>query len=215
MKKGSGKWAGAVCCICGAPFSCSFKDKPYCNKHWQRMYSNGTVESKPRQRTNKYEIFGNLLLITTASGIILTADAEDYELLSKYSWSISKTGYPVANISGRVTKLHRYLLNIKDPNVIVDHINGNPFDNRRQNLRLCKNAENVRNCKVSKNNTSGYTGIQKVKKSGKYRARITINRKEINLGRFEKIEDAIKARVEAERKYFGDFAPSVCRGQQP
>lgn len=215
MKIGSGKWAGAVCCICGAPFSCSFKDKPYCNKHWLRMYNNGTIEPKLRARTNKYEICGDKLLITTAKGDKIVADAADYEVLSKFSWCISKTGYPVANINGKTVKLHRYLLGVKDVSVIIDHINGDPLDNRRQNLRVCTNSENTRNCKVAKNNTSGYTGIRKIAKSGRYNVRITFNRQEIHIGNFENIEDAIEARIAAEKKYFGSFAPSVCRSDTP
>lgn len=57
--------------------------------------------------------------------------------------------------------------------------------------------------KTMKNNTSGYTGITVDR--GKYRVRITINRISINLGRFINIEDAIKARKQAEEKYFKEL----------
>lgn len=215
MKKGSGKWAGSVCCICGEPFKCAFDGKPYCNKHWLRLYNNGTTDKCERKRTNQYEIKDDILIITTAKGARILADASDYDLISKYSWCVSKTGYPVANINAKVTKMHRYLLGRLCEGKIVDHINGNVFDNRRCNLRICKTAaENARNCGLSKNNKSGCSGVQFIKKTRKYRSRITVNRKEINLGHFDSYDDAVKARIAAEKKYFGDYAPSVCRAKR-
>lgn len=162
-----------------------------------------------RKRTNKYIVDVNVLKIITANGAVIIADTSDYDLISKYSWCISKTGYAVANINNKVTKLHRYVLGINDPKKIIDHKNGNTLDNRKVNLRVCTNAENARNCKVSKNNTSGVSGVQFIKKSGRYRARITVNRKEIRLGHYKTFDEAVKARLEAEKKYFGEFAPCV------
>lgn len=134
-------------------------------------------------------------------------DAENAEKVKKYSWCISKTGYPIANIGGKVTKLHRFLLGIEKQKEIVDHINGNPLDNRRINLRICTCAENNRNCKLSKNNSTGHTGVSRIKSTGKFRARIMLDRKEIRLGHFDTYEEAVKAREQAEIKYFGEFAP--------
>lgn len=161
-----------------------------------------------RKSTNKFEIEGDILKITTASGVLILADAADYDLLSKYSWCISKTGYAVANINCKVVKMHRYILGLSEPTEIIDHINGNTLDNRKANLRRCTNTENSRNCKLSKNNTSGASGVNLIKSSGRYRARIMVNRKEIRLGHFKTFEEAKKARREAEKKYFGEFAPS-------
>lgn len=215
MAKRLSKWEGAVCCICGEPFKCAFEGKPYCNKHWLRLYNNGTVEKCGRKRTNKYETKDDILIITTAKGIKILADISDYDLLSKHSWCISKTGYPVANINKKVIKLHRYLLHGLCEGKIVDHINGNVLDNRRNNLRICKsNSDNARNCRLSKNNKSGYSGVSMIKKTGKYRARIVVDRKEINLGHFDLYEDAVKARIAAEKKYYGDYAPCVCRARK-
>lgn len=161
-----------------------------------------------RKSTNKFEIVGDILKITTASGTLILADANEYDLLRKYSWCISKTGYAVANINCKVVKMHRYILGLSEPTEIIDHINGNTLDNRKANLRRCTNTENSRNCKLSKNNTSGASGVNLIKSSGKYRARIMVNRKEIRLGHFKTFEEAKKARREAEKKYFGEFAPS-------
>jgi hypothetical protein len=153
------------------------------------------------RNTNKYEV-----KIITKKGEEIFIDYEDFEKVKKYCWCISKTGYPVANINHKVTKLHRYILNLKDSKTIVDHINRNPLDNRKCNLRICSALENARNSSVSKNNKTGRLGIS-LTPQGKYRARIMVNRKEIRLGNYEKIEDAIEARKQAEKKYFKEFAP--------
>ena len=56
------------------------------------------------------------------------------------------------------------------------------------------------------NNTSGVTGVDWHKGWKKWRVRITVNHKTISLGAFDSMDDAIKARKEAEQKYFGEFS---------
>lgn len=204
-----------ICCICGKESSSKHDDKWYCNKHWLRIYYHGTPDLIGRKNTNKFVIENGKLEITTAKGKVIIADAEDYKILCKYSWCISKTGYAVANIDKKVTKLHRYLLGITDKRIIVDHKNGNPLDNRRNNLRICNAQENARNCKASKSNLTGVLGVSFIKKSGRYRARIMVDRKEIRLGNFKTLEEAKKAREAAELKYFGEYAPYASRDNEP
>lgn len=83
--------------------------------------------------------------------------------------------------------------------LLIDHINHNKVDNRITNLRAVTSSENQRNMKLLKNNKTGYSGVEIYK--GKFRARIGSNKKQINLGTFETIEDAIKVREEAKKKY--------------
>jgi len=93
----------------------------------------------------------------------------------------------------------------------VDHINGNRMDNRLSNLRVCTHRENSRNLCLKKNNTSGYPGIVKDKRTGCWMARIKLNYKDKSLGYFKDKEEAIKCRKEAEDKYFGEFSPNRSR----
>lgn len=86
---------------------------------------------------------------------------------------------------------------------IVDHINGNPLDNRRSNLRLASVAENSRNHGISKRNTSGVRGVSWHKGKRKWAAAITIH-----LGYFDNLEDAQIARERAESEFWGEFAPT-------
>ena len=197
------------CCICGGTFSCKFDGKPYCNKHWLRMYINGTIEPKIRAKTTTLvRIDDTTSKIVTKKGEEIIIDSADEEKLMKYSWCISKTGYPVATVDHKVVKLHRYLLDIIYTDKIADHKNGNPLDNRRCNLRVCTLKQNARNSGLNKNNSSGHTGISQ-KANGKYRARIMVNRKEICLGTFDSFDEAVEAREQAEIKYFEEFAPCI------
>jgi hypothetical protein len=96
----------------------------------------------------------------------------------------------------------------EEPKKQIDHINGRKTDNRINNLRLATNTENSRNASISKNNTSGKTGVTYHKSAKKWLAQITVNRKNRYLGIFDSKEDAIKKRNEAELLYFGAFAKS-------
>lgn len=85
----------------------------------------------------------------------------------------------------------------------IDHINQIKYDNRIENLRLCPNnhSDNHQNMPIQCNNTSGYAGITYDKNRKKWQAQIKINGKNKFLGRFDKIEDAIKSRNEGKLKY--------------
>jgi hypothetical protein len=88
----------------------------------------------------------------------------------------------------------------------TDHINGNPLDNRRANLRLATNTENMRNRGKYRTNTSGYKGVDWRRGAGKWRAVIKVNGKQIYLGLFTTPELAHAAYCEAAKKYHGEFA---------
>jgi hypothetical protein len=88
-----------------------------------------------------------------------------------------------------------------------DHIDRDPFNNRKNNLRKTTRVENNRNRSIAKNNTVGITGIYWNKRNNNWRSSITVNRERIELGSYKNKEDAIIARLRAEVKYFGEFAP--------
>ena len=103
--------------------------------------------------------------------------------------------------------MHRVLMNAPN-DMEVDHINGNPSDNRLSNLRLVTRRQNCLNHRRSKRNSSGRTGVSWANKGKKWIATIQIGLTTIPLGRFEKKEDAIVARDKAEKEYFGEYARS-------
>jgi hypothetical protein len=81
---------------------------------------------------------------------------------------------------------------------IIDHIDGNPLNNKIDNLRSVDNQTNTKNAKRSKANTSGHTGVSFAKTAGRWEAYIWKDCKKINLGLFDILEDAIAARKRAE-----------------
>ena len=92
----------------------------------------------------------------------------------------------------------------------VDHIDNNDTTNNNiSNLRWATNSQNNMNRGVSKNNTSGYKGIYFHKKSNKWVARIKMNGNYIQLGYYENVDDAIKARLEAVIQHHGEYANQV------
>ena len=90
-----------------------------------------------------------------------------------------------------------------------DHINrDNPLDNRKSNLRQATGSEQCQNRNMPKNNTSGIIGVSWDKQRQKWKAHIGVNKKSLNLGLFVDKDEAIKARLNAELKYFSDgFEP--------
>ena len=89
------------------------------------------------------------------------------------------------------------------PTKQIDHINRIKTDNRPQNLREATDVENALNRKVRSTNGSGVSGVSWYKKLAKWMVSITVHGVRIHLGYFIELEDAIKARRDAEVRYFG------------
>ena len=120
-----------------------------------------------------------------------------------YIWSNGNKKYKHIKIDGANYRYHRVVwlyVNGNFPNGQIDHINGNTLDNRIENLRDVTSIENSMNRGIQSNNTSGYSGINKLP-SGNWRVRINVNKNRINVGTFATFEDAYKARKEAEKEY--------------
>ena len=87
----------------------------------------------------------------------------------------------------------------------IDHINGDPSDNRIENLRLVTMSENMRNKKRYGSNTSGIVGValrsDMREGTARWRAQINIDGKNIKLGSFKTKDEAISARKEAEARF--------------
>lgn len=90
---------------------------------------------------------------------------------------------------------------------VIDHVNGNVEDNRLSNLRVANKVQNGYNSKVRKNNTSHVMGVSFRKDKNRWRAYINLRGKQINLGVYRDFYDAVRARLEGEKKYCKEFAP--------
>lgn len=161
------------------------------------------------KKVNKYDLSGKYGKCFIKDTYFLF-DKEDYELIKNYRWYIDGKNYVKTNmnIDGKKTsmRLHRLIINVNDKNKQIDHINHNPLDNRKENLRICSNMQNNWNKGKQKNNTSGIKGVCFLKNCNKWYARITVNGKTYNLGLFKNLLDAKKEREIAEKKYFGKFS---------
>jgi hypothetical protein len=95
-----------------------------------------------------------------------------------------------------------------DKDMLIDHLDGNTFNNQKKNLRICTHSENMRNSKIPINNTSGYKGVSLIKNTitEKWMATIRFNNKKNYLGSFNDPVDAARAYNEAALKYHGEFA---------
>jgi len=87
------------------------------------------------------------------------------------------------------------------PPNFVDHINHDRDDNRWVNLRHATKSDNCRNTKMNSRNTSGVTGVYRSNKDGRWEASIKANGQKIFIGRFINLDDAARARKDAEIKH--------------
>ena len=121
----------------------------------------------------------------------------------------NNNGYIAVRVTGKTYKAHRlawlYIYGIWPENHI-DHINEIKDDNRFCNLREANHSENLRNRGANKNNTSGFKGVNWHKNTGKWVAKININRKRNHLGYFNDPKEAYKAYCSAANKHHGEFA---------
>jgi hypothetical protein len=152
---------------------------------------------------NYYENKGDCIIEFNKVGETIV-DKEIYYDLIKYKWYLNNYGYVHANINNQMIKLHRYIMNYTGNNYI-DHINNNPLDNRKCNLRIVTPAQNMMNQSSSKNSSSKYIGVGFDKRLNNWRARIHIDGKEVFLGRFKTEIEAAKARDKATKEHFGEF----------
>jgi hypothetical protein len=149
---------------------------------------------------------------------IATYDPETGEFvrIKKKSWtgnwynchsvpkSITEYGYFQMNVNGRPYVIHRliWLWMTGEWPDDIDHIDGDRQNNKWKNLRSISRQENLKNMGIKSTNTSGVTGVSFNNQSKKWQAYIhSEKRKRKHLGYFESIEDAITARLKAEKKY--------------
>lgn len=179
-----------------------YSAKVYCNKHYYQIYRNGKLLTKSRFEKNEFIDCGNYYEIILYSGngeqiekTRTKIDKEDIKKSRTLKWCLHNCGY-VYNSKAK-TFLHQIILG-KKKGCEIDHINGDKLDNRKKNLRVATRSQNSMNRK-------GVKGYSWRKETKKWRVYICINYKTIHLGCFDKKQDAISARIKAEKKYFGEF----------
>ena len=141
-------------------------------------------------------------------------DVDDYYFIKNWFWRKDTKGYWTTNakkededVYGKKSlRLHQLIAERKygkydTKKLFPDHLSRDKSDNRKCNLVLKTNADNMKNRNLSKANTSGKTGVSYSESKDAWTAYITVNYKTIYLGDFTKFEDAVNARLFAEKKY--------------
>jgi len=135
---GKGIWE-CLCLNCG-------NRKPIKGEHLRLGYIEScgclhTEQSTRGKKTNGY-------IIRTNKGHAIQVDAEDIDRLSRHSWYIGADGYPQAKIKGHMVRMHEFLLRrYRGDGLVIDHINNDRTDNRKENLRIVSKSQNRQNSK--------------------------------------------------------------------
>lgn len=175
----------------------------------------GCLREEPHNKKyNKYDLSGDYGIgWTSNTDKEFYFDLEDYDKIKDYCWFESKHNYILAPINNTNVPIHRIIMldgdDINNTEIDIDHIHGNTSrnDNRKSNLRIATITENLRNQTYRSNSTSGFIGVSFRKDRNKWRAYINVeDKKQLSLGMFDDYTDAVKTRILAEQKYFGEFA---------
>jgi len=142
--------------------------------------------------------------IPLKNGMNLLVDDEDYEVVARFPWLYTLGDHNNPRIISTIP-IGRLVMDVP-LGKIVDHINGNVLDNRRENLRVVNNAQNAWNSKLQSCNTSGYKGVHWDKTVGEWRARIGFHYRRIELGTYDTPEEAAGAYNYAAKLYHGEYA---------
>jgi len=169
---------------------------------------NGFNKSCGECTNNTYEFHEDYVVGYDKNNESFQFDNEAFDIVSKYSWNVDKKTQAVTtniniNNSRKKLLLHKLITNT-DKNQVIDHIDGNQRNNLKSNLRNATNQENSCNLKLSKNNTSGITGVWYDKSRDKWVAEIICYQNKISK-RCNSFINAVIQRVKWEFEYFREF----------
>lgn len=145
------------------------------------------------------------------SGLVIEIDEENLEKVNKYTWFETEEGYIRANFKSDDGKrfgvlLHRYLTNAPE-DMVVDHKDRNPLNNKIENLRICTNAQNSRNRSIhTDKESSKFKGVYFNKKKKVWESAIGFEGSQIYLGSFDSEENAAVIYNRKAIELFGEFA---------
>ena len=192
-----------ICKVCGNEFE-KLHSKEMCkkcyNREWYKQKHNIKRTKKDGNKIIEYEDCAEMILYNNQCKEVTRTiiDLDDINKVKVFKWCLDGRGYVINRTVG---KLHRFIMDCPDDKV-VDHINHDKLNNRKSNLRICTKQQN--NMNKGKTSTKA-TGVYWDKSVNKWTAQITINYKHKTLGSFNTKEEAVKARQEAEIRYFGEY----------
>ena len=172
--KNTGKFV--KCCVCGK----EIYRQPWQLKNKKNYYCSNKCRGIGSRKKNKFVELDNCIMVEVETTNKLSTqkiyhffiDKDDVELLYTHKWYIKfgRSGnFYIASSYGE--RLHRVVMNCPTDK-IIDHINGNTLDNRKQNLRICDKIENDQNKKVRSDSSTGYKNVFYITKIDKYKVSI-------------------------------------------
>lgn len=169
-------------------------------------------------KVREVTIKDNLAYISLTKDYVSILNVEDLYLVSDFNWRAEiafksngevRTVYAVrkpkvSETYDSTVRMHRIIVNCP-VNFQVDHINGNGLDNRRENLRVVTDSQNTQNQRIKSSNKSGYKGVFWHKQRNKWVAQIGIENRQIYLGSFSNIEEAVLEYEKASEKLHKEY----------
>lgn len=206
-----------ICSYCGSDKKVRIMKatkKGFCEKHYGQMKRNGEISERTIYDRNElviYPDYAEIIIYNKKCEEVARTmiDICDIEKVCQIKWRLSTWGYVEGKRKGQQKSImiQRLIISEANSNEIIDHIDRNPLNNRRYNLRIVNKSTNSLNIGLKSNNTSGVTGVSYSKNHKKWIARININKHSIILGRSSNFEEAVKLRLKGELKYCGEHSP--------
>ena len=137
-----------------------------------------------------------------------TIDSKNVDKIKGYTWWVAKKQPDYFIVYTQVNRktflLHRIILNVSLKELAVDHIDHNTMNNVEKNLRICTNAENMQNRKMTnrKNKTSNTRGVYWREDHKSWVAQVVLNKKKVFAKEFKDLNDAISAVADARKEFF-------------
>lgn len=164
----------------------------------------GTRKSKP---TPPAELLHGMFAYDAATGVLRCRIAIKGRAAGAEAGYVCPTGYRLIGIDYKRYLSHRIIWKMvkgEDAPDGIDHIDGDKLNNRIENLREADQSQNGANAKIGKGNKSGVKGV--FWHLNKWQAKIMLHRESINLGRYDRLQDAAQAVKEARERLHGEFA---------
>ena len=220
------------CDVCGRKLEKKYRLGGYtlCSKHMHQLFDYGTfLDNNPRSSNdlNEYRIEGDIVIfdLYNVNSIKINEfiiDLADLELVKNKKWRLTNDNHI---ITGQPAKKEQLTLgwlimgvekgSWEESRTVVDHIDGNPLNNRRSNLRIINQSQNCKNQKKRITNTTGFTGVWYRKDRDKHWcAEIKNNFKKCCLYHWDTKEEAVYARYVAEIMVQKDLTRQSCREEK-
>ena len=147
--------------------------------------------------------------IPLTQGKVALVDDADFERINQFKWFARRTKtnwYAVRSVwkgTPPIIYMHRFIMDVAEQ---IDHADGNGLNNQRSNLRPATPSQNHANITRLTQNTSGFRGVTRHRKNGKWQAQIKSQKRFLYIGTFDEKEHAALAYDGAAEVFFGEFA---------